>query len=155
MQAQDWPGNYDELTRTVLNAARFASSDELTLAAISAGWAAGEPVEALAAIPHSVGLNEMSAPSSGKTRPPFPIKSAIASDAVVALPTAAVVSPVSPVLQPVSSVAQAPASQLFARSSRPTTTATPQSMFRPASSSYNFTEQLVASLTIAGVCSSH
>ena len=51
MQAQDWPGNYDELARTVLNGACFAQGEHLTLAAISAGWPMEETADAIAAAP--------------------------------------------------------------------------------------------------------
>ncbi len=138
MAAQDWPGNYAELARTVLNAVRFVQGDELTSAAISAGWSSTDDV---AATPMAAAAVTES--NHAEARPPFPIASAIATESappVVRVQTST----------PAPSIRHSPAGQLFARAAAPARVIATKSLFRPASSHYSFASRLATTLEMAG-----
>ncbi len=134
MEAQDWPGNYDELTHAILAAAATTAGAELTLATLTkstTGVAANHVVPA--SLDQPAVLAEKTDHNRAETRPPFPIK----SDLAVPPPT------------PAAANSPATAGQLFARPPAPSRALTAQSLFRPSSSSYNFGQRLAESLVSA------
>jgi DNA-binding NtrC family response regulator len=153
MQAQDWPGNYHELARTVLNAARFAHAEELTIEAISASWQTdAAPLAVPVVVSQAVPGSDVIGDRGGEARPPFPIASAIAPERALASAPAATNT-----VLPANGVGQLPAGQLFGRGAAPAAVRplTAKSLFRPASSSYSFTKRLTESVGAAEVCAGH
>ena len=140
IRTQDWPGNFDELARAILNGARFEADTELTLGAISAGWNATENEPAVPATAvEAVALNGSATVEQEETRPPFPIASTIAPEAASAA------------IAPKTGPARATAGQLFARKpAAPARPLTAKSLFRPASQAYSFAKRLEDSLQVAG-----
>lgn len=142
LEAQPWPGNYDELTQAILAAADRAEGNALSLASLSATAAA---VNSAAA--GSVSLDqpsvvaEIATYDTEETRPPFPLKSDLATEGS---PASAAVG------QRVTT-----AGQLFARAAEPARPLTAQSLFRAASGSYNFSQRLADSLARAEPCATH
>ncbi len=158
LEEQSWPGNYDELVRTVLSAARHATGSDLTLAAIHAS-SAGEEVATSTgtSLSRPVPVAETGEPAASDVRPPFPIKSDLATvpppaAAMAAGPAAAVATVAAP---PAASIARAPAGSLFARAAAPARPLTAQSLFRPASKSYDFSRRLAESLATADTAAAH
>lgn len=136
LEAQDWPGNFDQLSRTLLTAAkRHAGGDALTVAALESAWrevgrsvAQRQPAAPLnAPLP---GLASAEPAPTAEARPPFPVTSALASESKPS-------SARPPVLEK-----PAPAA---AKPKIPTA----QSLFRPASESFSFTTRLAESLAAA------
>lgn len=165
IEQQDWPGNYDELAGTLLNALRFATGEVLTLDAIADSWPhRDDPSAPGMPAPQPMALAETDAPAAGEARPPFPIastlvdepKPAAGNDAeehstppLTASPVAAAKS------SSVASVARAPAGKLFGRPAAPAPAPVVQSQFRPASFSYDFARRLEESLATADACGAH
>jgi DNA-binding NtrC family response regulator len=121
LEAHDWPGNYEELVRTLIAALPHAIDTELTVEALLAGLpnaATMRTTSGATPVPMPAGTEH----PTGEARPPFPIQSAVGdpqADAVAATKPAA-----------------APAVTL-------------RSLFRPASAAYDFTRQLEQSLANA------
>lgn len=167
IETQEWPGNYDELARTILTAALQSHGNELTLAALAGTGPHDESRHDIAPPPlPPVELTDFDQPPNGEARPPFPVTSLLAQPATepVFVTTTIFESPppavkpektrTKPAPQPASAQAaaalgRAPAGQLFARAATPARTLTAQSLFRPASSAYNFDRRLTESLVIA------
>ncbi len=142
LEAQSWPGNYDELTDAILAAADRAVGNELSLASLAGAAASvdsGQPAAISANV--STMVVEIAAHDSEETRPPFPLQSDLATQGATAPATAG------------NHVATA--GQLFARASAPARPLTAQSLFRAASSSYNFSQRLAESLRSAEPCAAH
>lgn len=154
LEAQDWPGNYDELARTILKAAHFAEGEQLTLAAIAAGAEAGDlDPEVAAAVAQAVTLPHADDQPVGEARPPFPIASAIVSDTTPTPARAAAPAASRPAAP---SIGQAPAGQLFSRAAAaPARPMTAKSLFRPASNTYTFSKRLEQCLKTAAACAAH
>jgi hypothetical protein len=136
IEAQDWPGNYEQLARTVQMAVGYADGPELTVAALEGGlhheddFVAGSP-----RIPVPLELSATGEHEVGETRPPFPLASDLAAEATVG----AAKSPV-------------PNGVPAAPSTAPAPSFTVQSLFRPAARSYSFSQRLAESLAIADAC---
>jgi DNA-binding NtrC family response regulator len=154
--SQDWPGNYDELTRTILNAVRCAKGNALTLAAVDTGWTeqpGDNPATASTKRPAA-----RPAPDPVPTfnvRPPFPIASDLAVDTTTRVAAPKVeAKPAAPALVPAvvdvrtAKVATAPAGKLFAKPAAPAPL-TAKSLFRPASPGYDFNKRLTETLAVA------
>jgi hypothetical protein len=160
--AQDWPGNYDELTRTILNALRCAEGNTLTLAAIDAGWPEHTSEESTIASTKRPAARLRPEPVVTVTvRPPFPIASDLAANAALrsAPPN---VEPKAPVGAPTAgradlrpaTVATAPAGKLFAKPVAPAVL-TAKSLFRPASPGYDYSKRLTDTLAEADSTAAH
>jgi len=142
LEAQAWPGNYDELTGAVLAAADRAEGNELSLASLAGSAAPADAgPAAIAPVNGSVAVVEITAHDSEETRPPFPLRSDLAAQGA-------------PAPAPAGNHV-ATAGQLFARASAPAHPLTAQSLFRAASSSYNFSQRLAESLNRAESCAAH
>lgn len=140
LETQSWPGNYDELTAALLAAADRTEGAELSLAALSGTAASADSrPPAIAPVEASAAVVEITAHDSEETRPPFPLKSDLATQGTPAPAGNRV----------------ATAGQLFARASTPARPLTAQSLFRAASSSYNFSQRLAESLGSAEPCAAH
>jgi DNA-binding NtrC family response regulator len=164
LEAQPWPGNYDQLRTTILHAIPQARNGEIGVAALLA--ALPRETAPQGAAPEAPVRHEPVAAvhSRDTTRPPFPISSDLAVEAVAQVPridAAAGAKPaevVPPAPAPrveahsasAATVAQAPANRLFSRPppspARPVAT---KSLFRPASTKYQFTKRLEESLNLA------
>ncbi len=140
LEAQPWPGNYEELTRTILAAAEFVEGNELTLAALLGTDTTASNPSALSPLTQPEAVFEAGAELREETRPPFPIK----SDLAAAAPLSVVANP-----------RQATAGQLFSRAAAPARPLTAQSLFRAASSSYNFGQRLAETLATTEPCVTH
>ena len=151
IEQQDWPGNFDEIKTVLLKALRFADGEVLTLDAISAGWHYDGTTPPVAAASPAASHAPIEEPPTGETRPPFPIASDLAAEAVeestdVPMPAEAPVDV---------SVARAPAGRLFARAAAPTNAVAVQSQFRSASTNYDFAKRLAESIAAAEACIAH
>lgn len=127
LEAKDWPGNFDQLSRTVLAAAKHQTGgDALTVSSLE--HAARETAKAAGPksappAPAPAPLRPAGEPGpTAEARPPFPITSAIA-----------------PETKPAPAAAPAPAPKPL----------TAQSLFRPASASFNFATRLTEALAAA------
>jgi two-component system nitrogen regulation response regulator NtrX len=127
LEAKDWPGNFDQLSRTLLTAAKHQTgSDALTVSAlesaareIAKASAVRSPAPAVAPAP----LRSAGEPGpTAEARPPFPITSAIAPETKPTPPAAPATAP------------------------KPLTA---QSLFRPASASFTFATRLTEALAAA------
>ena len=154
LEAQPWPGNYEQLRQTILAAIPRAEKGLLTLAALGATSASSTTPPAKALKPAEQSPPDHPSHSRDATRPPFPISSNLAAEASAkpdqnlakAGPTPAP-SPVAPTANP---VARAPAGQLFSRPpAAPVRPLVAKSLFRPASAKYQFTKRLEECLAAA------
>jgi len=140
IEEQEWPGNYDELARTLRTAVRRAKAPELAVADLEAALyqvADADPLPEATPVPAVLAREEH---TSGETRPPFPLASDLAAEVAGARrnPFAA---------------AQPPANTPSpARGPKPAGLLNARSLFRPASLSYNFTERLSETLAAADAC---
>ena len=149
LEAQEWPGNYAELTRVVLNAVGQTDGAELTLAALEAAAASGDDTAIVAPAP--VAFVDGDAPLTGEARPPFPIVSDLAVAGTVANAPASAPKP-APAAAPANGLVPATASLKPAAPVRPLSA---QSLFRPASKTYSFSKRLEESLATADACAAH
>jgi len=124
VESQEWPGNYEQLARTLRMSVRYADGPELTVAALEAGLNHEEDAPpstgGIQAIPVARSVDDEE--QNGEARPPFPLTSDLAKDA--------------------------PPPNISA----PVRILTAKSLFRPASNSYNFGQRLAQSLggSVAG-----
>lgn len=144
LEAQSWPGNYDELTHTILAAADRAEGNEVSLASL-AGTAASDNSSqpAVSPVNGSAPDVEIAAHDSAGARPPFPLQSDLAA------PGMSAPAPASPGRHVTT------AGQLFARASEPARPLTAQSLFRASSGNYNFSQRLTESLRNTDPCDAH
>jgi DNA-binding NtrC family response regulator len=129
LEAQEWPGNFAQLSRVLLLAAQHNRGSELDVAALEAA------------------LQE-------ETEHPAPAPAAVVTAEPVAV--APVTEPPVPSTTP-ETVAAAPAEELKtpepARSAANVRVLGTQSLFRPASTGYNFGKRLAESIALADACS--
>lgn len=153
LEAQDWPGNYEQLWQTVVRAIPRAENNTLALAALIAETASADEVPA-------------NAPSSARTlgTAPVPVSAPSGPGPMPPVATVPLPPPAAPVPAPpapsrprekhttpgATAVARAPASQLFGRPAAPAVRpAAAPSRFRPASASYQFAKRLEECLAAA------
>jgi DNA-binding NtrC family response regulator len=132
LEQQDWPGNYDELARTLTRAGEMSKDGVLTVEILNAavtGAAATQRTAERLPVPAALPVEE---PEKEETRPPFPLASDLAAEAAKA---AAPTAPSIPL-----------------RASAPLRGLNAKSMFRPASQSYSFTQRLADALANADAC---
>lgn len=135
LEQQEWPGNYEQLAAVVLTAVQFTDGTELTLPALEEAcrqMGAFTPIP-LATPPPQSG-------DDGETRPPFPLMSDLAGEAIPALSIGAA---------PASSLASSLSFGAKPKSATPAPVINVQSLFRPASSAYRFDERLALTLVAA------
>ena len=134
LEAQAWPGNYAQLSRTVLGAVGHCQGDDLDVAALEAALQEGA---------------DRPAPATGSNAAEFATSAAIAEPVVVsAAPADAVPAAVAaPAAEP---DPKTPAPSRGAPAVRVIGT---QSLFRPASTAYNFGKRLAESIAVAEACS--
>jgi DNA-binding NtrC family response regulator len=131
LEAQEWPGNCDELTQTVLAAVPLASGGQIEVAALGGG-----PVGAVPAPAQEEGAAEAieaAAPvaSGNSTRPPFPVSSDLAAESAPPRSAPQLAKPAAPA------------------GGTPVRAAAAHSLFRPASPAYEFARRLEECLAIA------
>jgi DNA-binding NtrC family response regulator len=119
LEAQDWPGNYEQLSHTLVAAMRGNAGSDLDVPGLEAGLRdAPKILNQRKLAPASAPATEnASLAHTGETRPPFPMKTDLAAEAAPATNGA-------PVL-------------------------TARSVFHPVSSAYDFSKRLAASLAAA------
>ncbi len=122
LTSQEWPGNYDQLSETLLVAAKANPKVPIDVPALEAAFFGAAAVKARPVPPAPV------AAPAAKTAAPMP----------VAQPKPAAVVPAAPV-----AVARA------TTAATPTASANARSTFRPASPNYDFAQRLAASLATA------
>ena len=123
LEAQEWPGNYAQLARTLQVAAHRAPGSDLSVIALEHALQYGEsPPADGRPLPVAAAVASPAGGDSGETRPPFPMASDRAREAALAAPTAS--APSGPIL-------------------------TARSLFRPSSIAYNFSARLAESLAAA------
>ena len=162
IESHQWPGNYEELTRTITAAAETVHGSELTFDAINAVRSVEErSSEKPAPFAESLPFIEATDAPIGETRPPFPIQSDLAATPEPSRVQALASAPVSPAGRPApaatsaGAVGRAPAGELFTRPTAPVQPLTAQSLFRPASSGYSFSQRLTESLANVDSCTMH
>lgn len=132
VEQQDWPGNYDELARSLTTAIETAQDGVLEVEDLRAGLTGAALRQRMTErLPIPVAL-PVSKPEEEETRPPFPLASDLAADAAKSV---AVTSSAVPV-----------------RTTAPLRGLNTKSMFRPASQSYSFTQRLADALAKADAC---
>jgi two-component system NtrC family response regulator len=131
IEAQDWPGNYDQLAYILQLAVRHADGPEITIDALEA--AVNEDIEVPEPTSRRPAVSTGNSPGRS-TRPPFPIASDLAKEAAAEVKASGAVKAASPTGTP----------RVLAAAS----------LFRPASSSYNFTQRLNEALSAAGAAAS-
>lgn len=152
LAAQDWPGNYTQLSRVLLAAVKEAGRGKIGVSMLESSLR--RDAENVAKI----------APQPRRTRSPFPAAEAPKAPApVAAAPAPSPVAAVSAVVAPVPKVtpAPAPASMANGHDTRraapveraPAATLSARSIFRPPSSAYDFGKRLAASLAVAEAAS--
>jgi DNA-binding NtrC family response regulator len=144
IEAHDWPGNYAELAGALKFAVAGAKGGELAVADLMAGLQqaadAGRAAEQLRA-PIAIAGDRQLTPG---TRPPFPLASDLTADAAL---KEAADEPASP-----ASSRKAPPIAAPLRTPAPSPALNAQSLFRPASSTYSFSERLKDTLSAAEAC---
>jgi DNA-binding NtrC family response regulator len=144
LEAQDWPENLDQLRRTVLAAIPLAVDNLIGIEALSADVPPAANVRPAATVAAPAPEVAVASSTPDTTRPPFPISSDLAAEAIAARPAGG--SPA----RSATAAAKAPANQLFAKpAAAATRVAAAKSVFRPASPTYQFTQRLEAALAAA------
>lgn len=151
IDAQDWPGNYDQLYRTLQMAVGYAHGPDLTVAALEGGLHHEDDfVAAVPRVPVPVALPDTGEHEVGETRPPFPLASDLASETVAVASKLPAPNGASAAPAPVSTNGSAkPVTAPPPPTTAPARALTAQSLFRPAARSYNFSQRLADSLATA------
>jgi DNA-binding NtrC family response regulator len=132
IEQQDWPGNYDELARTLAVAGESTPDGVINVESLAAGLNGSRARQRAAErlpVPAALPVEET---EKEETRPPFPLASDLAAEAA-------------------KNVAPAPAA-IPLRAAAPQRGLNAKSMFRPASQSYSFTQRLADALASADAC---
>lgn len=132
LEAQPWPENYDQLHRTVVSAMPQATDGIIGADALSSAVMAAAQSRREAPASSTLAESTFESPTRDTTRPPFPISSDLAAEAAKAKPKANAKAPASPR----SGKNAAPVSRVPAA----------KSVFRPASTAYQFVQRLEAAL---------